>query len=215
MTKFEFFLFVLFLILCLFLFFQGKRALERRRILHFGDRAEEEVSLLLKNAFPRGIVLNGLYLKRRNRITQIDHILLCSYGVFVIETKSHNGYIEASGETWVQHWNGKVVPFHSPILQNGIHRRMVEDLLGNWGIEKKIPVFDLIVFTSNKVEFSRKEKSLVSTKDLVSRIKALGKGKRSLTKTQLYQVKKRILAACVRSASEKRAHRRQMQERNG
>ena len=38
-------------------------------------------------------VLNDLYLKNGAKTTQIDHIVVSIYGIFVIETKTYKGWI--------------------------------------------------------------------------------------------------------------------------
>ena len=37
------------------------------------------------------IVLSDLMLPRRNGLTQIDHVVVSVYGIFVIETKNYHG----------------------------------------------------------------------------------------------------------------------------
>ena len=76
-------------------------------------------------------LLNHITLKFKDGTTQIDHILVSRFGVFVIETKDYKGWIFANAKhaTWTQvlyRWKFK---FQNPIFQNMRHVRAVEELL--------------------------------------------------------------------------------------
>jgi Nuclease-related domain len=38
-------------------------------------------------------VINNIMLQVRNKMTQIDHVVVSNYGIFVIETKNYKGWI--------------------------------------------------------------------------------------------------------------------------
>ena len=65
--------------------------------------------------------------------TQIDHVIVSVYGIFVIETKNYKGWIFGS-ETqrqWTQAFaNGKKFKFQNPLRQNYLHIKTLSDLLG-------------------------------------------------------------------------------------
>jgi hypothetical protein len=76
-------------------------------------------------------LLNHITLKLKDGTTQIDHILVSRFGVFVIETKDYKGWIFANAKhaTWTQvlyRWKFK---FQNPIFQNMRHVRAVQELL--------------------------------------------------------------------------------------
>ena len=78
--------------------------------------------------------LNGITLPRDNGgSTQIDHIIVSVYGIFVIETKNYKGWIYGS-ETqrqWTQSFpNGSKFKFQNPLRQNYLHIKTLADLLG-------------------------------------------------------------------------------------
>lgn len=63
--------------------------------------------------------------------TQIDHIIVSPYGVFVVETKNMKGWI-FGGEhqkTWTQKIYKQTYKFQSPIHQNYKHVKTLESLL--------------------------------------------------------------------------------------
>jgi len=64
--------------------------------------------------------------------TQIDHILVSKFGIFVIETKNMKGWIFGSKEQkrWTQNIYGKKHSFQNPLHQNYKHTKAIEELLG-------------------------------------------------------------------------------------
>lgn len=80
------------------------------------------------------ILLNDSTLPdERNGTTQIDHILLSPYGIFVIETKNYKGWI-FGGErqkTWTQKIYKKTYKFQNPLYQNYKHQKVIEEILAD------------------------------------------------------------------------------------
>ncbi|WP_201605058.1 nuclease-related domain-containing protein [Psychrobacter sp. JCM 18903] len=78
--------------------------------------------------------LNGITLPRANGgSTQIDHIIVSVYGIFVIETKNYKGWIYGSEKQkqWTQAFpNGSKYKFQNPLRQNYLHIKTLADLLG-------------------------------------------------------------------------------------
>ena len=60
----------------------------------------------------------------QNQTTQIDHILLSPFGIFVIETKNYKGWIFGSQhqKTWTQKIYKKSFKFQNPLHQNYKHQ---------------------------------------------------------------------------------------------
>lgn len=101
-----------------------------------GQDGERKVSNILSNLDRRRyIVFNDLLLKVNNSTTQIDHIVVSVYGVFVIETKNFTGciYGKSSKYKWQRYsYNGKklISEFYSPVKQNMAHIEMLSSVLG-------------------------------------------------------------------------------------
>lgn len=77
--------------------------------------------------------------------TQIDHILINSKGVFVIETKNYAGLIKGT-ETdfyWKQYIQGEEKEFYNPIKQNEYHINMLKERLKSIDI----PYHSIIAFS--------------------------------------------------------------------
>ncbi len=73
--------------------------------------------------------LNNIILRRENgRTAQIDHIVVSTFGIFVIETKNYTGYITGNeyGDQWTQN---KKFSFQNPIKQNYGHIKALAELL--------------------------------------------------------------------------------------
>ena len=78
-------------------------------------------------------VLNDIYLPTVDGgTTQIDHIVVSPFGVFVIETKNYSGWIFADGNapTWTQVLGKTKNQFQNPIRQNYLHLRSITEDLG-------------------------------------------------------------------------------------
>lgn len=77
-------------------------------------------------------VFHDLYVPTtKGKTTQIDHLIISRYGIFVIETKNYKGWIYGSEKN--KYWE-KVIyqrkeKFYNPIHQNDGHIKAVQDYL--------------------------------------------------------------------------------------
>lgn len=80
-------------------------------------------------------VLNDVMLRTKNGTSQIDHIVVSVYGIFVIETKFYQGWIYGgeNSEYWTQNIYGNKSTFYNPILQNAGHVRVLQRTLQEFG----------------------------------------------------------------------------------
>ena len=80
------------------------------------------------------ILLNDVTLPDESTgTTQIDHILLSPFGIFVIETKNYKGWI-FGGErqkVWTQKIYKKTYKFQNPVYQNYKHIKVLESVLSD------------------------------------------------------------------------------------
>jgi hypothetical protein len=76
-------------------------------------------------------LLNHVTLSLPDGTTQVDHILVSRFGVFVIETKDYKGWIFANPKQakWTQVLFRRKFRFQNPIFQNLRHVRAVQNLL--------------------------------------------------------------------------------------
>ena len=82
-------------------------------------------------AAPDYHLMNNVTLRMKDGMTQIDHVLVSKYGVFVIETKDYKGWIfaDAKQSNWTQVLFKRKFRFQNPIFQNYRHIRAIQDSL--------------------------------------------------------------------------------------
>jgi hypothetical protein len=137
-----------------------------------GARGERRVSSRLDSLPSQYKVINDLVLKTNKGYTQIDHVVISNYGVFVIETKNYKGWIFGS-ETklnWKQTLYKHSYEFYNPILQNRSHimalRAQLPDLY-------RVPFVPIVVFTGNcSLKVYAPNVAVIKIGDLKSTIKS-------------------------------------------
>jgi hypothetical protein len=104
----------------------------QRRVLLHQNHGEALVTYTLQSNFsaPDYHLLNHITLRHRGGTTQVDHILVSRFGVFVIETKDYTGWIFAHADhaTWTQVTFKDKFKFQNPIHQNYLHVKAVQEL---------------------------------------------------------------------------------------
>jgi hypothetical protein len=110
-----------------------RHAVDKRNARSFQNRGEALLTQTLSKHFNTEDYhpLNHITLKHGDLTTQIDHILVSRFGVFVIETKDYTGWIfgNANHDTWTQATYRDKFKFQNPIHQNYLHVKAVEQLL--------------------------------------------------------------------------------------
>lgn len=76
--------------------------------------------------------LHNVTLPTLDGTTQIDHVFLSRYGIFVVETKNMRGWIFGSERQaqWTQKLYGRTFKFQNPLRQNYKHLKALEATLG-------------------------------------------------------------------------------------
>ncbi|SFM82631.1 nuclease-related domain-containing protein [Halopseudomonas yangmingensis] len=76
--------------------------------------------------------LHNVTLDTPDGTTQIDHVFLSSYGIFVLETKNMRGWIFGSEKQahWTQKLYKRTYKFQNPLRQNYKHLKALEATLG-------------------------------------------------------------------------------------
>ncbi|MHB8091353.1 MAG: nuclease-related domain-containing protein [Syntrophales bacterium] len=77
-------------------------------------------------------LIKNVTLPTEDGTTQIDHIIVSKYGIFVVETKNMKGWILGSPNqpTWTQKIYQHSYKFQNPLRQNYKHVKTIESLLG-------------------------------------------------------------------------------------
>lgn len=113
---------------------------------YFGEKA---VSRRLSKLNPSKYkVINNLMLQVGNKTTQIDHIVVSNYGVFVIETKNYKGWIIGNeyDEYWKQIIYKRKEKLYNPIKQNYGHIMALKETLKEY---KDLNYISIVTFTTN------------------------------------------------------------------
>lgn len=116
-----------------------------------GKIGEFIMSLLMKIMLNKEkyLILNNITLELSEKdTTQIDHIILSRYGIFVVEMKNYKGIIygKAEEKTWTQSFGkgrGRNFKFQNPLLQNYKHTKAIADI---FNVDPK-KIYSIIVFS--------------------------------------------------------------------
>lgn len=112
-----------------------------------GKRGEKQVAVLLGLLSKKKYkVINDLLLQSGAYSTQIDHVVVSVYGVFVIETKYMQGWIYGgeNSEFWTQNIYGHKYQLRNPLWQNQGHVRAISRLIGS---QDNIPIHNIVAFS--------------------------------------------------------------------
>jgi predicted RNA-binding Zn-ribbon protein involved in translation (DUF1610 family) len=77
--------------------------------------------------------VNNITIPTSNGTTQIDHVVVSRFGIFVVETKNYQGWIFGSEDQpqWTQCLpGGKKFKFQNPLRQNYRHIKVLSEFLG-------------------------------------------------------------------------------------
>lgn len=140
---------------------------------------EELVSKLMKKLskkYGEYYSFNDVILKTLDGTTQIDHILISPYGIFVIETKDYSGWIFGSErqKKWTQSlftreyiffrsYTSIKYQFQNPIHQNYKHVKAVQNF---FGISSKF-VFNVVVFVGDSQFMTEMPENVMETQNLI------------------------------------------------
>ena len=97
-----------------------------------GEEGERRVAALLDSSHSFHRLINNLVLVGENGVShQIDHILINSNGIFVIETKNYYGEIYLERGQWKRKINNKIEKLADPLRQNKSHAITLNKILKN------------------------------------------------------------------------------------
>lgn len=114
----------------------SKGALGEMRVAHILKKLPEESYT----------VINDLLIQNNGHTSQIDHIVISAYGIFVIETKTYKGWIYGGekSEYWTQNIYGNKYQLRNPIHQNYGHIKALKNILHEY---PDIPYISIIAFS--------------------------------------------------------------------
>lgn len=150
------------------------------------------------------ITLNDLMLKNYGHTTQIDHVVVSLYGIFVIETKNYKGIITGGEytDTWTQHLYKEKNTLFNPIRQNKGHIAAIKRILKDVYDDE---IFSIIAFSgASKLRVSSESASVVYFRELRRCIRQYKKQR--MTKEQMNQVVSLLMNANVEDKDIRKQH---------
>ena len=166
-------------------FLIGRRLTFRSRHATFQNGGEALVSRVLLSEFrpPDYHLMNHVTIQMDDGTTQVDHILVSRFGVFVIETKDYKGWIfaNATHETWTQVLFRLRFKFQNPIFQNNRHVRAVQRLLDFLPPEA---IRSVIVFTGEAEFKTETPQGVITISRIVGYLRAQTEEVMSLNRVQ-------------------------------
>jgi len=101
--------------------------------LQFTGWFGELKTVIAKKLFLRSsdyVDINNVTIRTRRGTTQIDHVIISRYGVFVVETKNMSGWVFGSENDrfWIKTNRGNKLKFQNPLHQNESHIRALSSL---------------------------------------------------------------------------------------
>lgn len=148
-------------------------------------------------------VINNLLFTWNGHSTQIDHIVVSIYGIFVIETKYYKGLIYGgeNSEYWLQNIYGNKHQFRNPILQNQGHIRALKHLLHEY---EDLPFISIIAFSSRATLHVKTESTVIHFYQLYRTIRK--NRNKVITEGQVRQIHSLLIANKTKKRIAKRQH---------
>jgi len=115
-------------------------------------------------------LIKNVTLPTKDGTTQIDHIIVSEFGIFVIETKNMKGWIygNVKQKVWTQKIYKNTSKFQNPLHQNFKHTKTIESLLG---IDSS-KIFSLVVFVGDSTFKTKMPNNVIYINQLISYIKS-------------------------------------------
>ncbi|NKI25238.1 hypothetical protein HCG49_01520 [Arenibacter sp. 6A1] len=203
----EFLIIILILVLYGILYYFKKRILPKIK----GSIGEYKVASRLKHLNKKEyLVLNDILLKNGNLTTQIDHVVICKSGIFVIETKNYKGWIHGhqNSEYWTQSIYKIKSKIRNPIKQNWVHVFAIKKILPEYDYIKYFPI---VVFAGDgKLKNVTTTLPVIYKNKLIRTIKNLNE-QENLSYNQMELISDKLLKNNI---TDRKVSKKQIRERN-
>jgi ribosomal protein L37AE/L43A len=133
-------------------------------------------------------LIKNVTLPTEDGSTQIDHVIVSKYGVFVVETKNIKGWIFGSPNQkyWTQQIYKYKNKFQNPLHQNYKHTKVLGDLLGLGANQ----IFSVVVFVGDSTFKTEMPENVTYGKGYIRFIKS--KKQPVLSETEVESIKRKI-----------------------
>jgi ssDNA-binding Zn-finger/Zn-ribbon topoisomerase 1 len=155
-------------------------------------------------------VINNILLKSGEKTSQIDHLVISDFGIFVIETKNYKGWIlgDEHSEYWTQVIYKRRERLYNPIKQNLGHIRAVKNCLIEYPNLKYISI---VVFLSKAELKVNTNTHVIYSHQLIKTIKKYSDI--NLTETEKETIFHKIKACNLIDTYDKREHVKSIKQR--
>ena len=189
----------------------------RQKSAHAHNKGEQGEAMLRQHTDPslagKGYhALHDLLIPLYESTTQIDHLYVSRYGIFVVETKNYAGWIygDAEQKQWTQVLYQQKRRFYNPLKQNETHIKALAYLL-------KLPMetFHSIVVFVGEAEFKTAlPDNVLQGADISGYVHRFRRS--LLSQAQVDEIYATLSQKCYRAtAAKKRRHVRDVQGRHG
>lgn len=138
------------------------------------------------------------------KTTQIDHLVISTYGIFVIEMKNYKGWITGKEDSqyWTQTIYKRKEKLYNPIKQNRTHVKAIQELLT---VEyPTVPVISIVVFSTRADLKVNVTSEVVYTPQLLRTIKKYDK--EIITFKDVEKLKNLFLGANILDKKSRKEH---------
>lgn len=160
------------------------------------------------------IILHNLLLptETESLTTQIDHLVISTFGIFCIETKSYGGWIfgRATDKYWTQTFYKNKTRFYNPLRQNYAHIKAIEALINP--LLLNINIYSFIAFPeAEKLNITGTE-AVGYTRDIIKKIK--GYDREAISKENLDKILAIIVKNNIADKKELKNHNERVSKKN-
>ena len=136
-----------------------------------GILGERTIARFLSKLDPKKYkIINNLMVGTKGNTTQIDHLAISNFGIFIIESKNYYGWI--FGNDYSDYWLQSIYKFKqkiiNPIKQNYGHMKVIKNLLMDY---PNIPYYSIVVFTKRSILNVNTMPDVIYNTDLLKTIK--------------------------------------------
>lgn len=213
LTQLMWLLLILFAILAFRLLFKGAWGRSRNEIL--GLEAERRLAKLLARQLPVGYshYRNLVLTSTMGDLTEIDHLVLSPFGIFVIEVKNYQGWIFGNQhqENWLVHRHRRKYQFQNPIRQNHKHTEAVAALLDIDSKAEPAQIYSVIAFSQRAQFKTPMPDHVMHLEDVHRYIRKLSALGRKISDEDLLRITARLNLEATKAPTLRKEHKIQQQ----
>ena len=148
-------------------------------------------------------VINNIMLSVGDKTTQIDHVVVSNYGIFVIETKNYKGWI--TGNDFDDYWRQTIYKrkekLYNPIKQNYGHIQALKEVLSDI---PDINYISIVAFTTNADLKVTVKTDVVYTINLLKTIRKYNS--KTINDSEKEQIYRKLITLNIDSKDTRKSH---------